>query len=171
MGRAFVVALMLVGALAFGGCAQKQEEQKAAEGKSPAAEQPAAEQPAAEKPAAEKPAGEQPVAEQPATGGEVASVPNLKVATYEVPNLTMDLAKQLTMALAVNDGVVSAKADETAGLFMVTYSAGCPYGILSVLQGVAPDAKLKGVAAREGGAPEQGGCGGCPKKSTCDGSH
>ena len=147
--------------------AQPGAEQPAAE--QPAGEQPAA-QPGAEQPAAEKPA-EQPSAAEPVAGGESPAVPELKVATYEIPGLNMDVAKQLTLALADNQGVVSAKSDEAAGLFMVTYSAGCPYGILSALQGVAPEAKLKGVAAREGGAPVQSGCGGCPKKETCGGTH
>ncbi len=186
-----IVTLWVVVGLALG-CAQKQGDQTGTEGKAPAAApgeaaKPAeagkpAEQPAAgaeagkpaEQPAAEAEAGkpaEQPAAEAEAGEESVPGVPELKVATYEIPNLTMDLAKQLTLALSENEGVVAAKSDEAAGLFMVTYSAGCPYGILSALQGVVPEAKLKGVATREGGAPVQSGCGGCPKKDTCGGTH
>ena len=160
-----IVTLWVVVGLALG-CAQKQGDQTGTEGKAPAAAPGEAAKPAE----AGKPA-EQPAAEAEAGEESVPGVPELKVATYEIPNLTMDLAKQLTLALSENEGVVAAKSDEAAGLFMVTYSAGCPYGILSALQGVVPEAKLKGVATREGGAPVQSGCGGCPKKDTCGGTH
>jgi hypothetical protein len=96
---------------------------------------------------------------------------NLTVASYEVPGLNDDLARQLAQALADNPNVVAARWDKPTGLFQVTYSAGCPHGLLMKLQTVAPAASLKGVGRRAGEMPEQGGCGSCPSKGSCGGEH
>ena len=93
------------------------------------------------------------------------------VATYEIPGLDDNAVKMLTLAIADRPGVVSAKADTEAGLFKVTYTSGCPHGMLNALQGVAKDAKLQGIAAGTGEPVKKPGCGGCPNKESCGGSH
>jgi hypothetical protein len=177
---ATLMAVLVAALFLTAACAKKAEEAPKAE--QPKAEEKKAEEaPAAEEPKAEEaPAAEEPKAEEAPAAEAAANDPvdphgataeNLLVATYAVPGLDDDAVRKLTVALADRDGVVSAKADKAAGLFLVTYSSGCPHSMLAALQTVVAEAQLQGVTARTGDAPPAGGCGGCPNKNTCGGSH
>ena len=108
--------------------------------------------------------------EEKAVDPHAAGTDNLLVATYKVPGMDDAVAKQLTLALAGRDGVVSAKADVEGGLFKVTYSSGCPHSMEAALKKVAADTALEGVTNRTGDAPVKSGCGSCPNKNTCGGA-
>ena len=182
--RALMV--MLVAMFMVAGCADKEgnkeqpkdkkEQVKKAEGNAketaPESTPGANPAPSGDKEAAgEKIEEARPAEDTAAVDPHAAAEDNLLVAAYEVPALDNKLARKLTLALADRDGVVSAKVDKANGLFKVTYSSGCPHGMLAALQAVVPEASLQGVTARDGEAPAKSGCGGCPKKESCAGAH
>lgn len=136
-------------------------------------------QPQGPAPAKKDQAASAPVA-APAPAPVAAAAPaapspgNLLVATYAVPDLKGERVKSLVSALADNPGVKSAKAEQEAGLFKVTFQPGasCPRAMLGALAAVAPGVALKGVAPAQGSAPgPKHDCSACPMKKSCGESH
>lgn len=95
--------------------------------------------------------------------------PVLQTAVFELPNAGDEaVVKQLTKALAKQEGLVAAKADAEAGRFLVTFETEKTNAeaLLAIVTEVAPDAKLESVKAAETKAPAHD-CGKCPSRSTC----
>jgi hypothetical protein len=129
-------------------------------------------QPQGPAPAKKDQAASAPVAQ--AAAPAAPSPGNLLVATYAVPDLKGERVKSLVSALADNPGVKSAKAEQEAGLFKVTFQPGasCPRAMLGALAAVAPGVALKGVAPAQGSAPgPKHDCSACPMKKSCGESH
>lgn len=93
-------------------------------------------------------------------------------AVYQVGSLDADTIKQLNQALVGKDCVLATKPVAEQDRFEVTYRADqcCPNSIKARLAAVRPEVKLEGAgaAAPTDQVDEQGSCGGCPYKNTCD---
>jgi len=90
------------------------------------------------------------------------------VATFKVPDLSQNLAKDISKALAREPGVLSGRSDFQKESFSVIFDAGktSPKGILKMIAAVTPDAKLENVEQTQ----KQGGkldCGKCPQRNKC----
>lgn len=95
-----------------------------------------------------------------------------ETAVFAVPNLSdQAFVKSLTVALAKEAGVLSAKADAGAGRFMVTFEPAktSPETLAKALAKVSPDAKFEGVQASDAKAAEKDACGKCPSRAACGG--
>ena len=95
--------------------------------------------------------------------------PVAQVAVFAVPNLGDEaVVKDLTKALARQEGLVAAKADVEAGKFLVTFETAKtnPEQLAAIVTEVAPESKLESVQAAEAGAMAHD-CGKCPSKATC----
>jgi hypothetical protein len=90
------------------------------------------------------------------------------VATFKVPDLSENLAKDISKALAREPGVLSGKSDFQKESFSVIFDAGktSPKGILKMIAAVTPNAKLENVekTQKRGEKPD---CGKCPRKNKC----
>ncbi len=130
------------------------------------------EAPAAE-PAQVQPA--EPARAEPARLEPAPAAPVAETATFQVPGLDAELVSKLTQALADKPGVVSARADQPAATFAVTFTPAQtnPGALLAALQTVKADCSLKGVApaAADAAAPAKHDCGGCPHRNACAKAH
>jgi hypothetical protein len=90
------------------------------------------------------------------------------VAIFKVPDLSENLAKEISKALAREPGVLSGKSDFQKESFSVVFDVGktSPKGILKMIAAVTPNAKLENVEQTQ----KQGvklDCGKCPRKNKC----
>lgn len=102
----------------------------------------------------------------PAAGAKGA-----ETAVFAVPGLKDEaVVKSLTLALAKEPGVMSAKADAAAGKFLVTFEPG-KTGKASLEQAMAkvvPAAKLERIGPADAKDAAKPDCGKCPSKATCE---
>jgi|GEM_PF-5002969 len=92
-------------------------------------------------------------------------------AVFKVPDLTKEMAKALSKALADKPGVLSAKPDLEKQHFIVTFKPkeNDPDRIGKVLASVAPGTVFKEVTAVD--HKDKKGCGGCQHSETCAEKH
>ena len=104
-------------------------------------------------------------AAQDSTNKEVTK--NVHVVTFTVPDLSKNLAKDISKALAREPGVLSGKSDFERKAFSVTYDPGKanPKRIQKIIKAITPNAKFK--KARTGEKRGKQGCGECPRRSSC----
>jgi hypothetical protein len=110
-------------------------------------------------------------AENPPAPAADAKAAVQETAVYSVPDLGKgSLVKDLSKAIAVKPGVVSAQADAAKNQFMVTFENGKtnPEEILKTLRGVSPETKFEKVAPVDPKATAKHDCGKCPSKSKCN---
>jgi hypothetical protein len=109
-------------------------------------------------------------AEKPATAPADAAK-GAETAVFSVPGLKDEaVVKSLTVALAKEPGVMSAKADAAAGKFLVTFEPG-KTGKASLEQAMAkvvPAAKLEKIGPADAKDAAKHDCGKCPSKATCE---
>ena len=92
----------------------------------------------------------------------------VEVATFSVPNLSKELAKDISKALADEPGALSGKLDLERKAFLVAYDATktSSMKIHEIMKTIAADTKLERVAPWQ----DKGGkhaCGGCPNRDKC----
>lgn len=95
-----------------------------------------------------------------------------ETAVFEVAGLKDEaLVKKLTMALAGEAGVLTAKADAEAGRFLVTFEPGKtnPEALTKALEKAEAGAKFEKVQPADPKAAKHD-CGKCPSKSKCAGA-
>ncbi len=98
------------------------------------------------------------------------AAPYAQTAIYSVPNLSdAAVVKDLTKALAKEEGIITAKAEAEAGKFLVTFETAktSPETLTKVVTKVAPEAKLDAVHEASAKPAAQGDCGKCPSRSSC----
>jgi len=88
-------------------------------------------------------------------------------AVFKVPDLTKEMAKKLSKALADKPGVLSAKPDLEKQHFTVTFEPekNNPEKIGGILASVVPGTALQKVVAAD--QKDEKGCGGCKHKKAC----
>jgi hypothetical protein len=95
-----------------------------------------------------------------------------ETAVFEVAGLKDEaLVKKLTLALADEPGILTAKADSEAGRFLVTFEPGktSPDALTKALAKAEPGAKLEKVQPADPKAAKHD-CGKCPTKAKCAGA-
>ena len=138
------------------------------EAPAPAADPPpsAEQQPAAQPEPAAQAAPATPAAAPSSGAGEQAT------AVYQVGPLDLAGVGALNQALGGRECVLATRPDMEQGRFEVTYSADqcCPNSIKGLLAAVRPDVTLERVdsASPAEQVDDQGSCGGCPYKNSCD---
>jgi hypothetical protein len=112
----------------------------------------------------------------PALAGDTVTTPvknetakGPEIAIFAVPGLKDEaLVKNLTSALAKDDGVVAAKADAEAGKFMVTFEPAktTPEALTKTVVSISPESKFEKVQPADPAAAKHD-CGKCPSKNKC----
>lgn len=112
-----------------------------------------------------------PLAAEKAATAPAAGPKGAETAVFAVPGLKDEaVVKSLTLALAKEPGVISAKADAAAGKFLVTFEPG-KSGKASLEQAVAkvvPAARLEKIGPADAKDAAKADCGKCPSKATCE---
>lgn len=93
---------------------------------------------------------------------------NLKIAVFSVPDLSKNLAGDISKALASEPGVLSAKVDLEKGKYAVIYDPGQtnPKEIQRIMQTIIREVKLERDILLQETSGSQG-CGGCPSRKSC----
>lgn len=93
---------------------------------------------------------------------------DLKLAMFMVPDLSVNVAKDISKALASEPGVLSAKADFDRREFSVTYEPGqiSLKKLQGIIEAICREARLEKVepAQETSGRP---GCWKCPSRNRC----
>lgn len=112
-----------------------------------------------------------PLSAEKAATEQAAGAKGAETAVFAVPGLKDDaVVKSLTLALAKEPGVMSAKADAAAGKFLVTFEPG-KTGKASLEQAmtrVVPAARLEKIGPADAKDAAKTDCGKCPSKATCE---
>ena len=96
-------------------------------------------------------------------------VPVAQVAVFTVPNVGDEaVVKDLTKALAKQEGLLAAKADTEAGKFLITFETAktSADALTAIVTKVSPEATLDAVQVADASAVGHD-CGKCPAKATC----
>ena len=95
--------------------------------------------------------------------------PVAQIAVFKVPNVGDEaVVKDLTKALAKQEGLLAAKADAEAGTFLITFETAKTNAdaLTAIVTKVSPESKLDAVRAADASAAGHD-CGKCPAKDTC----
>jgi len=112
-----------------------------------------------------------PLAAEKAAPSQAEGAKGAETAVFSVPGLKDEaVVRSLTVALAKEPGVVSAKADAAAGKFLVTFEPGKTgkASLEKAVSKVVPAARLEKVGPADEKDAAGHDCGKCPSKATCE---